>query len=173
MFDSCWLFLHRVNSHHYLYHHQNMDPRYASSKEKEPVRKVRIFCVPLLRLQRNKENSIWRSSLNVLFIGWSRMLQVISFLDCFAQYDISKDGFYCGSMRKRGQYECCKWKESHWHHVKRRDNSWHIDWYNKTMIEWPFIKLGFWKFVVSTNCNIYCVINSHQRVDIMAWIELT
>ena len=43
MFDSCWLFLHRVNSHHYLYHHQNMDPRYASSKEKEPVRKVRIL----------------------------------------------------------------------------------------------------------------------------------
>ena len=31
-----------------------MDPRYASSKEKEPVRKVRIFCAPLLRLQLGK-----------------------------------------------------------------------------------------------------------------------
>ena len=26
------LFLHRVNSHNYLYHHQNMDPRYPPSK---------------------------------------------------------------------------------------------------------------------------------------------
>ena len=43
LFDSCRLFLHRVNSHHYLYHHQNMDPRYPPSKRREPVRKDRII----------------------------------------------------------------------------------------------------------------------------------
>ena len=43
LFDSCRLFLHRVNSHNYLYHHQNMDPRYPPSKRREPVRKDRII----------------------------------------------------------------------------------------------------------------------------------
>ena len=37
------LFLHRVNSHNYLYHHQNMDPRYPPSKRREPVSKDRII----------------------------------------------------------------------------------------------------------------------------------
>ena len=40
--DSCWLFLHRVSSHHYLYHRQNMGPKYPSSKSLEPVVEVRI-----------------------------------------------------------------------------------------------------------------------------------
>ena len=35
LFDSCRLFLHRVNSHHYLCHHQNM--------RGEPVRRDRIM----------------------------------------------------------------------------------------------------------------------------------
>ena len=35
LFDSCRLFLHRVNSHYYLCHHQNM--------RGEPVRKDRIM----------------------------------------------------------------------------------------------------------------------------------
>ena len=43
LFDSCQLFLHRVNSHHYLYHHQNMNPRYPPSKRREPVRRDRIM----------------------------------------------------------------------------------------------------------------------------------
>ena len=62
----------------------------------------------------NKVDSISRSSLNVLFNGWSLVRHVISFLNCFAQYNISKDGFYCGSMGKREKRECCKWKESRW-----------------------------------------------------------
>ena len=33
LFDSCRLFLHRVNSHHYLYHRQNMDARYHNPRE--------------------------------------------------------------------------------------------------------------------------------------------
>ena len=37
LFDSCQLFLHRVNSHHYLYHHQNMNPRYP------PVRRDKVM----------------------------------------------------------------------------------------------------------------------------------
>ena len=51
----------------------------------------------------NKEDSISRSSLSVPFNGWSLVRLVISFLDCFALYNISKDGFYCGSMGKREQ----------------------------------------------------------------------
>ena len=43
LFDSCRLFLHRVNSHHYLCHHQNMNPRYPPSKRREPVRRNRIM----------------------------------------------------------------------------------------------------------------------------------
>ena len=43
LFDSCRLFLHRVNSHHYLCHHQNMNPRYPPSKRGEPVRIDRIM----------------------------------------------------------------------------------------------------------------------------------
>ena len=43
--DSCRVFLYRVSSHHYLYHRQNMDPRYSSFKGKDPVRAVRaMFC---------------------------------------------------------------------------------------------------------------------------------
>ena len=46
--DSCRLFLHRVSSHHYLYHRQNMGPKYPSSRSREPVREVRIkLCAPL------------------------------------------------------------------------------------------------------------------------------
>ena len=88
LFDSCRLFLHRVDSHYYLYHHQNMDPKYPPSKRREPVRKDRIILRASLETAigqssgfslrnihvimpviGNKENSIWRSSLNVLFIG--------------------------------------------------------------------------------------------------------
>ena len=43
LFDSCRLFLHRVNSHHYLCHHQNMNPRYPPSKRGEPVRRDRVM----------------------------------------------------------------------------------------------------------------------------------
>ena len=43
LFDSCRLFLQSVNLHNYLYHHQNMDPRYPPSKRREPVRKDRII----------------------------------------------------------------------------------------------------------------------------------
>ena len=43
LFDSCRLFLHRVNSYHYLCHHQNMNPRYPPSKRGEPVRRDRIM----------------------------------------------------------------------------------------------------------------------------------
>ena len=41
-FDSCRLFLHRVSSHHYLYHRQNVDPSHPLSTRREPVREVRI-----------------------------------------------------------------------------------------------------------------------------------
>lgn len=37
------LFLNRVSSHHYLYHCQNMEPRYPSSKSREPVSENRII----------------------------------------------------------------------------------------------------------------------------------
>ena len=37
------LFLHRVSSHHHLYHCQNMEPRYSSSKSREPVSEDRII----------------------------------------------------------------------------------------------------------------------------------
>ena len=138
LFDFCRLFLHRVNSHHYLYRHQNMDPRYPLSKSREPAREVRrVLCTSLetaigqvsrfslltndnsqkihviMPMIANKENSIWRSSLNVLFISWSSVHQIISFFNCFASYNISKDGFYCGSVEKWEQHEWCKWKESH------------------------------------------------------------
>ena len=92
--DSCRLFLQRVSSHHYLHYRQNMDLSYPSSRSREPVREVRIlFCASLntaigqasgfsllangnfykihviMPVIGNKEDSIWRSSLNVLFIG--------------------------------------------------------------------------------------------------------
>ena len=40
--DSFRLFLHRVSSHHYLYHRQNKKLRYPSSKNKELVEVVTI-----------------------------------------------------------------------------------------------------------------------------------
>ena len=43
LFDSYRLFVHTVNSHHYLYHHQNINPRYSPSKRREPVRRDRII----------------------------------------------------------------------------------------------------------------------------------
>ena len=49
--DSCRLFLHRVSSHHYLYHRQNMGPRYSSSRRREPVGEVRIKLCASLTLQ--------------------------------------------------------------------------------------------------------------------------
>ena len=48
LFDSRRLFLHRVNSHHDLCHHQNMNPRYPPSKRGEPVRRDRIMLRPSL-----------------------------------------------------------------------------------------------------------------------------
>ena len=48
------LFLHRVSSHHYLYHCQNMEPRYPSSKSRKPVRKNRMMFALILRLQLGK-----------------------------------------------------------------------------------------------------------------------
>ena len=84
LFDSCRLFLHGVNSHPYLY----ILYIYPPSKRREPVGKDRVILraslatamgqasgFSLLKIQvimpviGNKENSIWRSSLNVLFIG--------------------------------------------------------------------------------------------------------
>ena len=41
--DSCRLFIHRVSSHNYLHHRQNMDLRYPSSTGKDPVEEVRIM----------------------------------------------------------------------------------------------------------------------------------
>ena len=41
--DGELLFLNRVSSHHYLYHCQNMEPRYPSSKSREPVSEDRII----------------------------------------------------------------------------------------------------------------------------------
>ena len=92
--DSCRLFLHRVSSHHYLYHRQNIYPTYPSSKSKELVKVVIINLSAFLETAigqasgfsllandnsrkihvimlviRNKEDSIWHSSLNVLFNG--------------------------------------------------------------------------------------------------------
>ena len=43
LFYSCRLLLQRVNSHHYLYHCQNMDPRYPPSKRRELVRRDSII----------------------------------------------------------------------------------------------------------------------------------
>ena len=44
-------------------------------------------------------------------------------------------------------------------------------WLVQTTIEWSFIKLGFWKFVVSTNCDIRYVIkilpkNRYKRLEL-------
>ena len=90
--DSCPLFRHRLSSHHYLYHRQNMDVRYPSSKRREPVREARKGLYASLETAirqasgfsllandnsqkihvimpviGNREDSIWRSSLKVLF----------------------------------------------------------------------------------------------------------
>ena len=43
LFDSCRLSLHRVNSHHYLCHYKNMNPRYPPSKRGEPIGRDRIM----------------------------------------------------------------------------------------------------------------------------------
>ena len=40
--DSFLLFLHRVSSHHYLYHRHYIDPMYPSSRSREPVGEVKI-----------------------------------------------------------------------------------------------------------------------------------
>ena len=46
--DSFRLFLLRVSSNHYLYHCQNMDPMYPSSRSREPIGKAKIkLCASL------------------------------------------------------------------------------------------------------------------------------
>ena len=50
--DSFRLFLHRMSSHHYLYHRQNMDPLYPSSRSREPVGEVKIKLYASLASQR-------------------------------------------------------------------------------------------------------------------------
>ena len=89
--DSFRLFRHRVSSHYYLYHRQNMDLMYPSSRIRELVGAVKIkLCVYLASQrihftsqrqvlkdsrdharERKQRRLHWRSSLNELFIGWS------------------------------------------------------------------------------------------------------
>ena len=124
--------LYRVSSHNYLYHRQNIDLRYPSSKSREPVEEVRIkLCASLDTAIRQPMTipkiSTWSCPwsetektsfvclfLNVLFNRWSLVRQVISFLNFFAEYNTSEDGFYRSLMGKREQRECWKWKESCW-----------------------------------------------------------
>ena len=50
--------LYRVSSHNYLYHRQNIDLRYPSSKGREPVEEVRIkLCASLDTAQAANDNS--------------------------------------------------------------------------------------------------------------------
>ena len=87
--DSFRLFLHRVSSNHYFYHHPNMDTMYPSSRGREPVGEVKIKLYASLASQRihftsqwqvlkdsrdhardqRQRRLYWRSSLNVLSIG--------------------------------------------------------------------------------------------------------
>ena len=58
--DSFWLFLHRVSSHHYLNHCQNMDPMYSSSRSSELVREVTIKLFASLASQWIHFTSQWQ-----------------------------------------------------------------------------------------------------------------
>ena len=50
--DSFRLFVHRVSSHHHLYHRQNVDLMCPSSRSKEPIGEVKIKLCASLASQR-------------------------------------------------------------------------------------------------------------------------
>ena len=97
LFDSCRLFLHRVNSHHYLCHHQNMNPRYPPSKRGEPVRRDRIMLrasletamgqasgFSLVKGPRDHARNRKQRRLHLALIFECTFHRLIAFLNCFA-----------------------------------------------------------------------------------------
>ena len=97
--DSFLLFLHRVSSHHYLYHRQNMGPRYSSSRRREPVGEVRIkLCASLtlqsarcftsqwqvLKYPRDHARARKQRRLHLALIFECTFHRLIAFLNCFA-----------------------------------------------------------------------------------------
>ena len=68
-------------------------------------------------------DSIWRSSLNVLFKVDRSCVGLFFFSTVLLNIAFLKMGFYCGSMGKRKQCKRCKWKENLWCRGIKRDNS--------------------------------------------------
>ena len=63
--------LHRVSSHNYLYHRQNIDLRYPSSKSREPVEEVRIKLCASLDTAMSALDSIHQNHLGREGLRWS------------------------------------------------------------------------------------------------------
>ena len=58
--DCFRLFPHRVSSNHYLYHRQNINPMYPSSRSREPVEEIKIKLCASLASQRIHFTSQWQ-----------------------------------------------------------------------------------------------------------------
>ena len=92
------LFLHRVSSHNYLNHRQNMDPMNPSSRSREPVGEVNIKLWASLASQRIHFTSQWQvlkdprdhargrkqRRLHLALIFEYTFHRLIAFLNCFA-----------------------------------------------------------------------------------------
>ena len=95
----------------------------------------------------NKENSVWRLSLNVFLIG-SNVLLKITFLKIGFILVQRENENSVSIVNEKRLIGAVKLKEGHQLTYRLL----------QTMVEWPFIKLRFWKLLVSTNCDIHYVI---------------
>ena len=95
----------------------------------------------------NKENYVWRLSLNVFLIG-SNVLLKITFLKIGFILVQRENENSVSVVNEKRVVGAVKLKEGHQLTYRLL----------QTMVEWPFIKLRFWKLLVSTNCDIHYVI---------------
>ena len=184
--DYFLLFLHRVSSHLYLYHRQNMDPMYPSSWSGELVEEIKIKLCAFLGSQRVHFPSQWqvlKDSRDHPVIGniedsisahlWMYFSSVDrSYVKLFLFSTVSPNITFLkkGFIVVRA---CCKWKESRWRlGVKRRDNSWHIDWYKRGssghLQSYDFESLWWVNIAIFVTWS-----KSYKRIDVTGWIKLT
>ena len=121
-----------MSSHHYLYHYQNMDPRHPSSKNRESVREV-FECT---------FHGLIACVLSYFF----------SQLFCLILHFLKTGLLWFNAKMRTAWVSSMKRKSlAPWSSKKGQQLTYRLV---QTRVKWSFIKLLFWNFVVSTNCNI-------------------
>ena len=174
--DSFRLFLHSVSSHHYLYHRQHMDPMCPSSRSRKSVGVVKIKLCASLESQRIHFTSQWkvlknprdhardrkqrRLHLALIFeCTFHRLIACVKlflFSTVLPNITFLKKGFIVVQWENENSVSVVNEKKVVGAvELKKRKK---VDTLVQTRVEWPFMKLQFWKFVVSKNCDILYVI---------------